>query len=440
LSILRHTAAVLAVHGLVTPLNVIAGIVIARALGAEGKGMVVLLTGLSAVLVLIAGLGAPSGAAYLAKQDRFPRGTILGTSIALAAVATLVCGLGLWAGAQRFVDVFLGASGVVPTHWVWIAFAAVLPGAVSALLDVLLIVEKQMRAYAVKQGVMAALNAGLTAGLVWVIGVDGALWAQVGMLAIPAIGVLVWLRRRDPTYRLGASRDCAEALLRTGLQQYGVSLVALVAKRADAFLIAALLSVRQAGLFSLAYVGFSTLNAVVRAAMWPTVARHSDDAEGARRLAAVTRAQLLAVTVMAVIAALVAPYAIRLAYGPDFAEATNAVRLMLPAAVLSVLTLAANAYYTSIGAMSRLIVPATVAMALQIVSLTFLLPRLGIEGGSIAFTANQCVQGVWAVHAMSRDTGLPMADFVLPRRSDAAACVDALRGRRGAAAAPRMTS
>lgn len=440
MSILRHTAAVLAVHTLVTPLNVIAGIVVARALGAEGKGVVVLLSGLSAVLVFVAGLGSPSGVAYLHKQGTFTRGTILGTGIALTAVVTAVCGIALWVGAKPFVNIFMGSSGVdVPIAWVWIAFAAVLPGAISALLDVALIIDKHMATYGVKSGAMAALNAGLTAALVWTFGVDGALWAQCCSIAVPTFGVLVWVRRRGDEYALRASFDCARSLLRTGLQQYGVSLVALIAKRADAFLIAALLSVRQAGLFSLAYVGFNALSAIVRAAMWPTVARMSGDENGARQLAAVTRTQGLLVGTMAMVFTVTAPWVIRLIYGGDFTEASNAVRLMLPAAVLSVLTLAGNAYYTSTGAMSRLIAPATVAMAVQLVGLAVLLPRFGIEGGSLAFTANQCVQGVWAVRAMSKDTGLPVAAFIVPRRADAAACLAALRGMRTVPAMERTT-
>jgi O-antigen/teichoic acid export membrane protein len=430
LGILRHTAAILAVHGLAAPLNILAGIVVARALGAEGKGIVVLLSGLSAVLVLLAGLGSPSGLAYLYRQASFPRGTVLGTSVALAAAASAVAGLGLWAGTEWFVDVFLGTSGLhIPAAWVWIAFATVLPGTISALLDVVLVVDGEMRAYAVKNGAMAILNVALTVTLVWTLGVTGALWAQLGSTALPTFVAFVWMSRRPGTRPLALSIGCGRSLLQTGLQQYGVSLIALVAKRADAFLIAALLSVRDAGLFALPYVGFNALAAVVRAALWPTVARMSHDAEGALRLAAVTRAQVLLVAAMAAVVGIAAPWIIRLTYGPDFVEATGAVRLMLPAAILSVLTLAGNAYYTSTGSMNRLMMPAIVAVAVQLVALAILLPRFGIAGGAIAFTANQCVQGIWAVHALSKDTGVPMLAFCLPGPTDFGACVEVLRRR-----------
>jgi O-antigen/teichoic acid export membrane protein len=438
LSVLRQSAIIFGLGWLLAPLQFVTAILVARALGPHGKGILAVLTAITAVMTSIAGLGIAAGAAFLYKQPEHDRPAVLGSAAAIVLGSSAAVVAGALAGGDAFVGLFVGGGDqrTMDRAWVVLALVAVVPAAIFTLGDLVLVLENEMRVYALRTAGTGLIALGLTWLLLFGLdaGLTGVLASQPAA-ALFGVGVLgVWLRSHAGLRPLRVSASAVRALLGVGLQQYAIDLIALVAKRVDVFLIASLLSLEDAGIYAAAILVPQVLTTLPRAAMWPLVGSLSrDGATDAALLARASRVQILALALGSSALAASAPLLVPALFGARFAAAVAPFRWALIGIVAAPVTVVVNAYLTSRGRPGRTVVSAAFGTGVQVVLLLALLRVWGTSGAAIALSANYLTTAALQLLILRREQPIGVGELLLAGPGDVREAWRQLRRRRSPA-------
>jgi len=434
---MRQSAVILTLGWFLAPLQFLTAVIVARAVGPEGKGALALLTGLTAILVSLVGLGLPSGAAVLCGREPDRRSEVIGTAMAVTgACSLLLLSSYAWGGAWILAGMLSDRElANLQPLWIALALAAVAPAALSAVADVVLITANAMRVYALRTAASGVLALAVT----WILtfhfdwGVAGAL---AGYPAGAIVGLAVfaswWCSERDlrpPRVRIG----CARELLRVGLQQHAIGIIALMAKRIDVFLIASMLTLEDAGFYAAGIVIPLAIVSIPRATMWPLVSSMSGRADSAgvpEAVARVSRLQVLLMTLIAVALFVTAPFIVRMLFGDAFAASVAPLRWALLGVPLTPITISVNAILTARGQPGRSILSAAVGTAIQLALTILLIPTWGTSAGAAALSANFITTAAIQL-LIARSSGIRVDAMVIPRRQDLVELREVLRTRLG---------
>jgi len=421
--VLRQSAVILGLQWLLAPLQLLTAAVVARSVGPEGKGVLFLLGGVTAVVTTLASIGMSSGAFVVYKQGRRSAGEVLGTTIVVSTFSFALIVLLYALVADGFVRVFLGAAETSGVEQIWIvlALACVLPTVLVNVGDVLLIADDAMDLYALRSAGTSLLGLLstwiLTVGIS--LGVTGVLLSQSLACLFGAVIVLVWLRRKAGLGGMRVSIAAARDVLSVGVQQYGVSFVALVAKRFDVFFIAAFLSVREAGYYAIARMLHDAFVSVPRATMWPLASSLcAADLSERSNFARVLRVQLLSMIVVTAAFVPLAPVVVPLVFGLAFIPAVGPVQWAMLGVIAAPIVISTNAAFTADGRPSQSLGPAIVATIVQIALNFALVPSWGVSGSAIALSANHFVLGGIQLAMVRSGHRVTTSAMLIPSRED----------------------
>jgi O-antigen/teichoic acid export membrane protein len=434
-SVIRQSAIVFALGWLLAPLQFLTAVIVARSLGPEGKGIVALLAGLTAVVVSLTSLGITSGAAVLYKQKRLADGEILGSVLALTVASFVMVAALYLLLSETFARAFLGDTQLANAHQLWVALSLVMviPSALLSVGDVLLIADDEMGKYALRSIGTALVGVALTWLLVlgFHMGITGVLISQplAGLFGVALLWF--WLARRGAMRDLRFSWAAARALLHIGLQQYGLALVALVAKRFDVFIIASLLSVQDAGYYSMAILIPNVLLNIPRATMWPLVASLSGGGSHSQIVfARASRVQVLLMLLLSAAVFPLAPILVDVAFGPAFMPAADPMRWALVGLCAVPVTIAVNAFLTARGRPGLSILSAAVGTGIQIALNFLLVPRWGVSGSAAALSANVVSTAAVQLVLARSERDVTLKTMLIPTREDAIAIWRAMSAMR----------
>lgn len=432
--LLRQSAAVLALNWLVVPFGMVTAVLVARAVGPEGKGVLFLLTALTALMTGLSSLGIGSAAAFLYKQGRLTAEEIVGSTGVLSAVALLFLALGYWLFADDFLRIFLGKTASLSAHpkWVVLALVPVLPAGVLAVADVLLIANHSMGAYAMKvvggPVVTLAMTWYFTLRLGW--GVDGVLWAQALGSTFSLLSVFAaWSVSKRRLSGLSFSVAGSLELLRIGWQQYVTSLVSLLTRRFDGFFVANVLSVKDAGYYSVANSVNNMLLTLPRASAWPLATRLGG-AQDPAVLLRVCRLQFLLMAIVCAVLIPAAPTVVTAMFGARFDEASTPLRWALVGVPFAPLALSVSAFLTARGKLKHSVAPMMVSGALQVGLNVVLVPPYGASGSAVALSAQLVCFAFLQLHAARELRAFRLYEFFVPVRDDFLLVLHALRRSR----------
>jgi O-antigen/teichoic acid export membrane protein len=440
MSVFRQSAIIYGLGWLLSVLQFLTSAAVARAVGPEGQGILLLLSGLTAIMSSLTNLGAATGAAVLYKRGSHTAGQLVGTVLALTAAALVFVGASYVFFSHGFLRLFLGEVKSFPVNPIWIALSLlpVLPSALLAVGDVLLIADDAMGLYALRSTGTAILGLLFT----WLLAfglrmnVTGVLLSQPLAMVYGVAVLFVWLARKGAIKTLRFSVGTLRDLLRIGLQQYALALVSLVAKRFDGFLIATLLSVREAGYYSIATTLQNIILNVPRATMWPLVSALSENDPSRRDVfARASRVQCALLAVAAAAFALIAPFFVRIVYGAPFVPAASPLRWVLIGVVAMPVIVSSNAYFTARGEPGQTILPAIVATAIQVGLNLALVPRFGVVASALALSLNNVIVALLQLVVVRARGEVSLRQMLVPTRGDVAtirSLAGALMARRAA--------
>jgi O-antigen/teichoic acid export membrane protein len=396
---------------------------VARVLGPEGKGALLLLAGLTAALSAFLGFGIGTGAAFVIKKDHTRALDVVATCATIALLGTVATALVFALASDWFLALLVGSAPDASARqlWIWLVVIGLLPVLIAPVADSVFLVTGELNRYVARIVGSGLLAAALTWIFLLVLGwqVTGVLLAQTVAAFVPVALLAHWIgatTRRLPRVTWNAARD----VVRVGGQQYALSLVAMVAKRVDAFLVVGILGVTQAGYLSVAETILAIMVEVPRAALWPVVRRLAEVGAGERRaaLTSLTRAQLGITLPIVLAGAAVAPFLITFFYGERFAPATAAALAMMPAAIVAPVIVSINGYFISLGRPGLAIVPAMVATVLHVAVSLILMPRFGIVANALGFSIGQILVAAMLLGIVQRREGIRIREMIVPSGQD----------------------
>ena len=364
--------------------NVVTGVLLARALGVHDRGVLAAVILWPSLLASLGTLGLPEAMTYYAARAETARRTLLGTSVAIAAVesvAAVLVGLLL-------VPLVLGHLGAETVRLALIFLAFVPLNLLTLALMGYLNGLQRFTAFNALRGMVILLSASAIA----VLAAAGSLTPSTAVIAYLGANattllaaVLILAGAGDLNFAV--SSRTAKDLLSFGLKSQTSTVSSNLNERLDQLVISAVLAPVKLGLYVVAVTLTSLINLIgssVALVALPALARLRSAPEQiapARRLIALT---LGLSTLLAVPMIIFAPQLVELFFGPSFRAAQGPARVLLVAAVLSSTGRALGAILKALGRPLQAGLADAIGLVLTVVALAALLPALGLLGAAVA--------------------------------------------------------
>ena len=424
MSLARKGASVFFSNWLRVPIQLAIGVLVVRVVGAEGKGVLVILTTGISLLATLGHLGFPAAAIYFVRRRIYNERTLLANySIVIIVVGLLSAGL-LFLASDFFIAVLLQGTSVSP-GLICLVLAGVPLSMAFTFISSIQLANGQTNEYA--QLVVGASVLNLIGTLILVVvfrlGVLGALTAillsQLIMAAIFTRTILVTTRGQA----CEVHPRVFIALLKFGVQQHIASVGSLIFKRFDSFLLAYFLDVAAVGYYSVAYTAYDTVLSIPRAVN-PLLAGEAsgrDTRNAASFVARTTRNVFWIMLSAIVVLAIASPWLIPLVYGPDFAQSVAPLVILLIAALLVGLSANLQSYFLGIGKPGFNGVFTLVAGVANLGFSLWLIPAAGIVGNAVATLLGSVILALLPLFWFSRLSGISIRLVLLLTAQDQAA-------------------
>jgi O-antigen/teichoic acid export membrane protein len=439
MTLTRNILTTLSARVLVLGLSLFSSMVLARALGPEGRGLVALVLLLPELARSFGLLGFEQANAVYAGLEPRSRRAIAWQSVAIAAGAG---GLMAIAGVSYLA---LGAPGLGATlrgpRWLYILPILVVPGRL--LIDYWLAVLRGMNRI-VSLNLIEVGNKVLSLVMVLILvvglgaGVPGVVWADAAMVAATVLVLGVLLARAGalgrPTFDLRLLRRTT----RFALPAYGAGVMSYLNYRVDQIIIALMLPPEQLAFYVIA-VDIAERLWIIPGAVSTALLPHLTNSIGRDPAlsAAVARHVMLWTGAGCLAVAAVAGVAVDLLYGPAFAPTVAPLLWLLP----GIFTLTVGKVLVS-EMLAREKVRFTVWVSLAGACLNAaanacLVPRLGLSGASLASSLSYTIVSLIVIVYYLLETGVPAA-ALCPRPEDLLVYLRPLtrRARRAPSPAP----
>ena len=402
------------------------GVIVARALGPDGRGAVGLFTVSTAIAQMVLGLGFANAAIYYVNK----REMAVPEVVAAAHVITLAS-LVATTLAVLMTVLIAGSDALGDGVTAWLLIAAVPALMYAATLRAVL----QSTSRFMEMGIATLAQPFVMLSLVSVV-------YAVGNPS-PSLFVIFWILSNMATAlfavtRIGAKNlDLAlivrprwatlRRLARFGVQGETGNVLQLLNYRLDQYLVRAFVGLAGVGIYA---VGVSLTegvwllaNAVAIVLLPRLTAAEPDEVRWMAPLA--TRNTLLVASVGAIALGVVAKWLVPAFFTHRFDASVGALWWLLPGTVALTGSKVITSYIFSQGRpfVNTLITLASLAVTL--VALLLLVPPFGINGAAAASSVAYITHFIVALYAYRRISGQPVLDAVVPRLSDARLYSDA---------------
>lgn len=367
-------------------ISLVGGVVVARGLGAAGRGEYATASVIASIGAQFAGLGVHASNTYHLAKDRGLLPTLLANSVAVSLLAggfvgILVGVLSLW-----LPSVFQ-ASG---TLLLLAAFAVPLYCAFTLLQNLFLALHETGRFNRTELALSGATLAAVGTVLLVGITTPEAVYAVSLLVALLVIGYTVRTLSLIAGKVVRPSPQLFVSHFRFSSTAYISGMLTLLLSRVDLLLVSHLRDAEAAGHYVVA-IGIGDLLAMLPVItgnlLFPTLSGESDPG---KRWFLARRSAIAVGLVTAVAGGLSAPLAaplMGLLYGNDFLAAVPAYYWLLPGVVfLSVNVILMN-YFAAEGMPPIMYLSPLAALALKIFLCFLLIPDRGIQGAGLAATA-----------------------------------------------------
>lgn len=369
--------------------SVVAGVIIARWLGAKGLGQLAVINVAVATVVQIGSLGLPSANTYFIAQDP---SRLRAAAVNSVAVALMLGGL-LAVGLSSLAEVRPEWFGFVSADLVRVASASIPSQLITLIgLNVLLAVGKVRefnlldlagQSFVLLNALLAllVLGRGLTTLVV--------LNTAAAMLVSVVVGVLIVIAARKlarSQWRVDAS--LLSQMIRYGLKFHVSILAGAIIFRADLLVVNHFRGPDEAGVYSIATqfgMLLMLLPGVIATLLFPRVTAEQD-ARG--EITALVTRYTAFMTLICCLAAVPISLLLPVIYGAEFTDAWRLLLILLPGVYLVGLESVLVQHFNALG-LPRIIPVYWVGVLIVNVVLVFaLVPRFGAEGAAVASTVS----------------------------------------------------
>jgi len=390
--------------------------ILARALGAGGRGELTAAMAPAALTIAVATLGLPEALTfYLAKRPQLTRRALL-----WASSLTTVLGLACLLLTYLFVP-FLSAGNAELGRLILLGMALTIPAMVIGAFRGAASGRQMWGSVALERLINTVLRV-LGFGLLWILGYLDVFTAVLVTCFPPMIAGLAYVRllRRPPPEESEEgplTGSLGKLLVSYGGRVWFGAVASMLLARASQLLMAPLSSVEDLGLFSVAttVADLPLIVAMAIAGALHGVNSRSTDPDQVTTTARVT---LLVGFVGCLLFGATVPFWIRPLFGAEFGPATLPTLLLLLSAVICIPGLMAATGIAAWGRPGRRSVGLVITLVVNVVVFVVLVPPLGVIGGCLTSIASNVVMTTYMVLVAARVLGQPVSEFLVPRSSD----------------------
>jgi O-antigen/teichoic acid export membrane protein len=405
-------------YGAATAGNALLFLLVARALGSAGTGVVSASIALATVLMLVVFglLHLPN--TYLGVKEPDALGALLANSLFVAAVFGTTVAAAVF-GFLVAIDVTFGAE----RYELAVVLASVPFAAASRLVTTLVLARGRSLAFNVLYALRPALSLAAVVTAFLVVGAT----ASAALIAFSlAQGILLVVSLAAAGIRIAApSRRLLGESLRYALKAYAGSTLQLVNFRLDLFLVSAIRGASAAGIYSVAVVLAELLWRISTAAgtiLMPRVA--TTEAAPVEFTLRVSRTVAFLVSLSAIAVSVASALVVLPLLGDDFERALTPLVLLLPGAVALGIMDVLTSDLAGRGRPQYLSYAAALGLAVTLAVNPILIPLWGASGAAVASTLSYTASTLLVAAVFVRRFGVRPSELVLLRRADVP-----LRGR-----------
>ncbi len=411
----RPLSSSFAASSAIQALNVVTGILLARALGPAGRGELAAAMLWPALFAALGSLGVSEAITYHAARASAAPGTLVGSSLALGLAQAAV----LTGGAATALALLL-ANHTSDVRAAANAYVAYIP--MFLLSTYLMSVLGGMRRYATYQALRVLMIAASALGLVG-LAAAGALTVRSAVLVYLGANLATVLAAAG-TLRLwrmtlAIERGLVGRLIRFGVRSHGGNVASMLNERLDQLVISVFLAPASLGLYVVAVTMTSMTGLVGSSAAMvalPSVASAPTATGRAReacRLVGTTLLLSVSVTLPVIVAL---PLLIDLFFGHAYAAAIRPGRTLLVATVALSTGRVLGAVLRAIGRPLDAGLAEFLALVATLLGMAILLPSFGLMGAAVTSLVAYATSAGWMAMRVARTLQVPPAMLFLPGR------------------------
>lgn len=380
--LLRQVTHTLTTRVVLLPLGLLTSVMVTRALGPEGRGELAVATTLAALAVQLSNLGLPTSNTFVVARRPELLGAVAANALAASVALGGLSALAVWAVAIAFPRLAPTDPGLLALCLLWVPL-----GLAYLLAQNLLIAVQQVRASNRVEVVqrlvgIALLTVVIAAG--WATAASAFTASLLALLVSLALLLALLARRiRSP---LRADRALFSLHLGYGLRSYFTGLCAYLMLRIDLLMVQYMRGSEQVGYYSVA-VGMADLlymiPSTVGALLFPRLSAMQTREEQWRGASRMSLLMLAALTPLALVASLLAPWLTRLLFGERFLPAVPAFVWLMPG-IVAYGSAFASSFLLSVGLPWPVLAYWASFVLLNVGLNLVLIPRLGFVGASIS--------------------------------------------------------
>ncbi len=393
------------------------GILVARALGPSGRGLVAAVLVVVTYAYTLSTFGVQSALVHYVGGRPERASSLVSTAVILALI------LGTFGAVAGAIVLMTGYDARLPSY--------AMPSAVAlVVITPIPVLSLYLRAILVGLGrvveisvlpILVAVGNLITAVGLMVFGwrADAVILGSVA-ITIATLAYLLFLYVRHRPHRRDSAGVSWRQLLRFGIKSHPGTLFHGINYRLDLFIAAHILPLSQVGLYAVA-TSVASMGWLVPTALGALISRGAAGrtATGATRLtSSLTRLTSACLIGAALLTAVVSVPLVQFVFGHEFREAVVPLLLLLPGMWALGIWMNVVNDMTGRGFPSPRSVSAGVGAAITIVLDLTLIPTMGIRGAAIASSAAYLGAMMTAVRAFRRVTGARLSALLIPKRED----------------------
>ena len=396
-------------------------VIIARALGPEGRGIYALVLLLPGFLITFTNLGIGQASVYFIGKKKYIPKIVFGNNIFLAfiiTIFTIIIGLII---IIYFSGVFF--PGIKQEYLLFGLFFIPFNIFFNFISDILLALQK-IKKYNIIVYVFRALLFLLfiTPFFVWLsIGVKTVITIELVSYFIACIVLFFWVKKETNGISLKINRAYVRDFFQYGIRVYLANLLSFVRRRLDIFLLNLYLNPFAVGVYSIARGLSEKILLVARSAgtvLFPRVASETKADELKRFTPIVCRNIIFISVLAAIVISIFTEHIINIFYAKEFLGAVGPLNILLigEVAISAIITLG-----NDIAGRGKPMINAYInlaALAVNFTSLIILLPRFGLIGAAWAASASYVVLALITLFVYRQISGNNIIDIILIKKED----------------------
>ncbi len=399
-------------------INLLIGIVSARVLGPDRRGVLTLVMTLPVTLVAFTDLGISQANVYFIARKNRPAAVVATNAVYLAAGTGLLVGTGLWLARGLALTTFLRG---LPPHYLGLILVL---SPVMLLYTYWMAIPRAFQRFGLFNLLRLMMPAAILISMVLALLVfrGGIGWATVayGGGILGATGLSLFVVGRFARPRLRPDWTLVRDSLIYGLKSYSQNLIGHLTYRLDIYLVAFFLTPRDVAFYGIAtsvaemiwYIPNS-----VGLVLFPKLSA-AEESQVHQVTAEVCRHTLLVTPLTGVAVLAAGVVGIPLLYGPEYAPAVRPLLLLVPGATMMTLYKVLSRNFSSRDRQQVSILAAVVGLVLNVALDWLFIPLWGIVGAALASGLAYSATGLVLLWAFHRESGLSLEDALRFRRSD----------------------